>query len=286
MRRWILIIIILSVAFVFIKGKNVLSFLSIPDTVKLESVESKIVVNKKAFALLKEKTVFSPYKGKVEYFFKEGDRVPKDALVAQIETENGIFKFFAPESGIFSKKFDELSLSRNINETIIEKYLKDNRTPRYKTIGKLVILNPGDPVFRIVDNLSATLYVLKDSILDRLIEDRELFIEDEIRGEEIPVYLKSISGDLIELEIKIHVEDFINNRTPIINIIAFEGKIIKIPKRFIIKEEGIMINDENNPLFISLDNLFFVKKDSCFIFPSIEENKKLFEFLGKDIIKE
>ena len=285
MRRWILIIIIVSVIFVFIKGKDVLSFLSIPDTVKLESVESKIVVNKKAFALLKEKIIFSPYEGRVEYFFKEGDRVPKDALVAQIETENGIFKFFAPESGIFSKKFDEVSLTENINKIEIEKYLKDNKTPKYKTLEALTILHPGDPVFRVVDNLSATLYVLKDNILDKLIEDREIFIEDEIRGEEIPIYLKGISEDLVELEMGIHVEDFINNRTPIINIIAFEGKVIKIPKRFI-KRDGIMINDENNSIFISLDSLFFVKKDNYFIFPFIEENKKLFKFSGKDIIKE
>ncbi|RLD14714.1 MAG: hypothetical protein DRI28_02860 [Caldiserica bacterium] len=285
MRRWILIIIIVSVIFVFIKGKDVLSFLSIPDTVKLESVESKIVVNKKAFALLKEKIIFSPYEGRVEYFFKEGDRVPKDALVAQIETENGIFKFFAPESGIFSKKFDEVSLTENINKIEIEKYLKDNKTPKYKTLEALTILHPGDPVFRVVDNLSATLYVLKDNILDKLIEDREIFIEDEIRGEEIPIYLKGISEDLVELEMGIHVEDFINNRTPIINIIAFEGKVIKIPKRFI-KRDGIMINDENNSIFISLDSLFFVKKDNYFVFPFIEENKKLFKFSGKDIIKE
>jgi len=284
-RRWILIIIIVSVIFVFIKGKDVLSFLSIPDTVKLESVESKIVVNKKAFALLKEKIIFSPYEGRVEYFFKEGDRVPKDALVAQIETENGIFKFFAPESGIFSKKFDEVSLTENINKIEIEKYLKDNKTPKYKTLEALTILHPGDPVFRVVDNLSATLYVLKDNILDKLIEDREIFIEDEIRGEEIPIYLKGISEDLVELEMGIHVEDFINNRTPIINIIAFEGKVIKIPKRFI-KRDGIMINDENNSIFISLDSLFFVKKDNYFVFPFIEENKKLFKFSGKDIIKE
>ena len=285
MRRWVLIIIIVSVIFVFIKGKDVLSFLSIPDTVKLESMESKIVVNKKAFALLKEKIIFSPYEGRVEYFFKEGDRVPKDTLVAQIETENGIFKFFAPESGIFSKKFDEISLSENIDKIEIKEYLKDNKTPKYKTLEALTILHPGDPVFRIVDNLSATLYVLKDSILDKLIEDREIFIEDEIRGEEIPIYLKGISENLIELEMEIHVEDFINNRTPIINIIAFEGKVIKIPKRFI-KKNGIMINDENNSVFISLDNLFFVKKDNYFVFPFIEENKKLFKFSGKDIIKE
>ena len=285
MRRWVLIIIIVSVIFVFIKGKDVLSFLSIPDTVKLESMESKIVVNKKAFALLKEKIVFSPYEGRVEYFFKEGDRVPKDTLVAQIETENGIFKFFAPESGIFSKKFDEISLSENIDKIEIKEYLKDNKTPKYKTLEALTILHPGDPVFRIVDNLSATLYVLKDSILDKLIEDREIFIEDEIRGEEIPIYLKGISENLIELEMEIHVEDFINNRTPIINIIAFEGKVIKIPKRFI-KKDGIMIDDENNSVFISLDNLFFVKKDNYFVFPFIEENKKLFKFSGKDIIKE
>ena len=285
MRRWVLIIIIVSVIFVFIKGKDVLSFLSIPDTVKLESMESKIVVNKKAFALLKEKIVFSPYEGRVEYFFKEGDRVPKDTLVAQIETENGIFKFFAPESGIFSKKFDEISLSENIDKIEIKEYLKDNKTPKYKTLEALTILHPGDPVFRIVDNLSATLYVLKDSILDKLIEDREIFIEDEIRGEEIPIYLKGISEDLVELEMEIHVEDFINNRTPIINIIAFEGKVIKIPKRFI-KKDGIMIDDENNSVFISLDNLFFVKKDNYFVFPFIEENKKLFKFSGKDIIKE
>jgi len=284
-RRWVLIIIIVSVIFVFIKGKDVLSFLSIPDTVKLESMESKIVVNKKAFALLKEKIVFSPYEGRVEYFFKEGDRVPKDTLVAQIETENGIFKFFAPESGIFSKKFDEISLSENIDKIEIKEYLKDNKTPKYKTLEALTILHPGDPVFRIVDNLSATLYVLKDNILDKLIEDREIFIEDEIRGEEIPIYLKGISENLIELEMEIHVEDFINNRTPIINIIAFEGKVIKIPKRFI-KKNGIMINDENNSVFISLDNLFFVKKDNYFVFPFIEENKKLFKFSGKDIIKE
>jgi len=284
-RRWILIIIIVSVIFVFIKGKDVLSFLSIPDTVKLESVEFKILVNKKAFALLKEKIIFSPYEGRVEYFFKEGDRVPKDALVAQIETENGIFKFFAPESGIFSKKFDEVSLTENINKIEIEKYLKDNKTPKYKTLEALTILHPGDPVFRVVDNLSATLYVLKDNILDKLIEDREIFIEDEIRGEEIPIYLKGISEDLVELEMGIHVEDFINNRTPIINIIAFEGKVIKIPKRFI-KRDGIMINDENNSIFISLDSLFFVKKDNYFVFPFIEENKKLFKFSGKDIIKE
>ncbi len=285
MRRWVLIIIIVSVIFVFIKGKDVLSFLSIPDTVKLESMESKIVVNKKAFALLKEKIIFSPYEGRVEYFFKEGDRVPKDTLVAQIETENGIFKFFAPESGIFSKKFDEISLSENIDKIEIKEYLKDNKTPKYKTLEALTILHPGDPVFRIVDNLSATLYVLEDSILDKLIEDREIFIEDEIRGEEIPIYLKGISENLIELEMEIHVEDFINNRTPIINIIAFEGKVIKIPKRFI-KKNGIMINDENNSVFISLDNLFFVKKDNYFVFPFIEENKKLFKFSGKDIIKE
>lgn len=285
MRRWVLIIIIVSVIFVFIKGKDVLSFLSIPDTVKLESMESKIVVNKKAFALLKEKIIFSPYEGRVEYFFKEGDRVPKDTLVAQIETENGIFKFFAPESGIFSKKFDEISLSENIDKIEIKEYLKDNKTPKYKTLEALTILHPGDPVFRIVDNLSATLYVLKDNILDKLIEDREIFIEDEIRGEEIPIYLKGISENLIELEMEIHVEDFINNRTPIINIIAFEGKVIKIPKRFI-KKNGIMINDENNSVFISLDNLFFVKKDNYFVFPFIEENKKLFKFSGKDIIKE
>jgi len=284
-RRWVLIIIIVSVIFVFIKGKDVLSFLSIPDTVKLESMESKIVVNKKAFALLKEKIIFSPYEGRVEYFFKEGDRVPKDTLVAQIETENGIFKFFAPESGIFSKKFDEISLSENIDKIEIKEYLKDNKTPKYKTLEALTILHPGDPVFRIVDNLSATLYVLKDNILDKLIEDREIFIEDEIRGEEIPIYLKGISENLIELEMEIHVEDFINNRTPIINIIAFEGKVIKIPKRFI-KKNGIMINDENNSVFISLDNLFFVKKDNYFVFPFIEENKKLFKFSGKDIIKE
>jgi len=284
-RRWVLIIIIVSVIFVFIKGKDVLSFLSIPDTVKLESMESKIVVNKKAFALLKEKIIFSPYEGRVEYFFKEGDRVPKDTLVAQIETENGIFKFFAPESGIFSKKFDEISLSENIDKIEIKEYLKDNKTPKYKTLEALTILHPGDPVFRIVDNLSATLYVLEDSILDKLIEDREIFIEDEIRGEEIPIYLKGISENLIELEMEIHVEDFINNRTPIINIIAFEGKVIKIPKRFI-KKNGIMINDENNSVFISLDNLFFVKKDNYFVFPFIEENKKLFKFSGKDIIKE
>ena len=285
MRRWVLIIIIVSVIFVSIKGKDVLSFLSIPDTVKLESMESKIVVNKKAFALLKEKIVFSPYEGRVEYFFKEGDRVPKDTLVAQIETENGIFKFFAPESGIFSKKFDEISLSENIDKIEIKEYLKDNKTPKYKTLEALTILHPGDPVFRIVDNLSTTLYVLEDSILDKLIEDREIFIEDEIRGEEIPIYLKGISENLIELEMEIHVEDFINNRTPIINIIAFEGKVIKIPKRFI-KKNGIMINDENNSVFISLDNLFFVKKDNYFVFPFIEENKKLFKFSGKDIIKE
>ena len=285
MRRWVLIIIIVSVIFVFIKGKDVLSFLSIPDTVKLESMESKIVVNKKVLALLKEKIVFSPYKGKVEYFFKEGDRVPKDTLVAQIETENGIFKFFAPESGIFSKKFDEISLSENIDKIEIKEYLKDNKTPKYKTLEALTILHPGDPVFRVVDNLSATLYVLKDNILDKLIEDREIFIEDEIRGEEIPIYLKGISEDLVELEMGIHVEDFINNRTPIINIIAFEGKVIKIPKRFI-KKDGIMINDENNSVFISLDNLFFVKKDNYFVFPFIEENKKLFKFSGKDIIEE
>lgn len=285
MKKWIFIIIVISVVFLLTKGKDALSFLSIPDITKLESVESEIIVNKKAFVKLNEKVVFSPYGGEVRYFFKEGERVAKNTLVVEVKTDNGTFKFFAPESGIFSRKIDEISINGEPDKQKIIDFLESKKAPEYATTGSTKMVKPGEPIFRIVDNINAIIFVLKDKVLEKLIEDREIFIEDEIRNEEVPLYLVSISDKLIQLEIEIHVEDFINNRTPIINIIAYKGKLIRIPERFV-KHGGITVKDGDTPLFISTESLFYVEENGYYVFPLTEENKKLFKFLGREIIKE
>lgn len=261
--------------------KKVFSLFVIPQTYKIEKVYESIFIRKDGVVLFNEEIVYSPYDGKIKFFFSHGDKIKKNSLVAIVETQEGEFKFYSNISGIFSLKFDNLDFSQNdIKNLDFKNFLSTIKSKKIQNGDQIKI---GEPIFKIIDNLYGYIYFEKDENLKNFISQKYIYLKNIYNGE-------LFKGEIVEsepyLKIKFDkfLEYFLEERVHPFDILVFEGEVIKI-KEIFIKNGGFYLKEENSRDFISIGNFKYIKIGEFLIFPLIEENKALFDLIGKAIIK-
>ncbi len=117
----------------------------------------------KAVVLMDEKVVRAPGSGKLVPIAEEGERVPVDTVVAQLELipdpagNSGSIAIKSPSTGIISYQldgwestYDPTSWQRVNPYMIFEKLIGENKN--INTVGEGI--NQGDPVLKVIDNLA------------------------------------------------------------------------------------------------------------------------------------
>ncbi|MBC7195133.1 MAG: hypothetical protein H5U37_05700, partial [Caldisericia bacterium] len=102
MKRFGRITLLFLVILFLFNYKKILSYFSFPQTYKIEKANERVFIKRDGIVLFNEDIVYSPYEGKVKYYYEEGDKIKKNSLVAEIETDEGNFKFYSNSVGILS----------------------------------------------------------------------------------------------------------------------------------------------------------------------------------------
>lgn len=275
-----IIILFLVIIFLF-NYKKVFSLFILPQTYKIEKITESIFIRKEGIVLFNEDIIYSPYDGKIKLLFNHGDKIKKNSLVATVDTLEGEFKFYSNLSGILSVKFDNLDFSQDeINNLNFKTLLSNLNSKKIQNGDEIKI---GEPIFKIIDNLSAFIYFENDENLKNFISGKYIYLKNIYNGE-------IFKGEIVEntslLKIKFNkfLEYFLDERVHPFEIMIFEGEVIKIKESFI-KNGGIYLKEDLNTSFVSIKNFKYIKIGEFLIFPLIEENKSLFDLIGKVIIK-
>lgn len=280
MKRFGRILILFLVILFLFNYKKIFSLFALPQTFKIEKTNETIFIRRDGLVLFNEDIVYSPYDGKIKLFFNHGDKVKKNTLVALIETQDGEFKFYSGSSGIISLKFDDLDFS-------LDK-IKDfnfNQTKNFtlKTVKDGDEVKIGEPIFKIVDNLFSYIYFEKDHLLKNFISGNYIYLKNLYNGE---IFKGEIveDGDFLKIKFDKFIEYFLDERIHPFEIMLFEGEVIKIKESFT-KKDGFDLKEDFKTRFIPIENFKYIKSGGYFIFPLVEENKPLFDLIGKEIIK-
>ncbi|MCX8095598.1 MAG: hypothetical protein N3D74_05380 [Caldisericia bacterium] len=281
MKRFGRIILLFLIILFLFNYKKIFSLFALPQTYKIEKTTDTIFIRKDGLVIFDEEIIYSPYDGKIKFFFSNGDKIKKNSLVASIEIPEGEFKFYSNTCGILSLKFDELDFSEEkIKNLNFEDLTKSLETKNIKDGDEVKI---GEPIFKVIDNLSSYIYFEKDKNIENFISDNYIYLKNIYNGE---IFKGEILEDKEKLKIKFDkfIEYFLDNRIHPFEIMLFEGDVIKIKENFI-KNGGFDIKEDFKTRFISIESFKYIKIGGYYIFPLVEENKPLFDLLGKEIIK-
>jgi len=283
LRRFTLILIIFILIIFLLNYKTIFSYLSLPKTYKIEKVEEAVYQKKQGVILLNQSVIYSPYEGKIKFFTNDLGKVPKDFLVCEVETTDGVFKFYSQDTGIVSRRVEELDLILDELKENPFLILDEKLNNKVKVLNDGDIIKEGEPIYRLIDNLEGYIYFKIDDDLKNFIKGNSIYLKIST-NEEI------FKGEIVEndkfLKIKFNkfVEYFINTKTYIFDILIYSGGLIKIPDKFV-KKNGIDIREDDGlNRFIPFEGLKYIRQNGFYIFPEIEENKNIFELIGKEII--
>lgn len=283
MKRFTLILIIFILIIFLLNYKTIFSYLSLPKTYKIEKVEEAVYQKKQGVILLNQSVIYSPYEGKIKFFTNDLGKVPKDFLVCEVETTDGVFKFYSQDTGIVSRRVEELDLILDELKENPFLILDEKLNNKVKVLNDGDIIKEGEPIYRLIDNLEGYIYFKIDDDLKNFIKGNSIYLKIST-NEEI------FKGEIVEndkfLKIKFNkfVEYFINTKTYIFDILIYSGGLIKIPDKFV-KKNGIDIREDDGlNRFIPFEGLKYIRQNGFYIFPEIEENKNIFELIGKEII--
>lgn len=283
MKRFTLILIIFILIIFLLNYKTIFSYLSLPKTYKIEKVEEAVYQKKQGVILLNQSVIYSPYEGKIKFFTNDLGKVPKDFLVCEVETTDGVFKFYSQDTGIVSRRVEELDLVLDELKENPFLILDEKLNNKVKVLNDGDIIKEGEPIYRLIDNLEGYIYFKIDDDLKNFIKGNSIYLKIST-NEEI------FKGEIVEndkfLKIKFNkfVEYFINTKTYIFDILIYNGSLIKIPDKFV-KKNGIDIREDDGlNRFIPFEGLKYIRQNGFYIFPEIEENKNMFELIGKEII--
>lgn len=281
MKRFGRVIILFLVILFLFNYKKIFSLIALPQTYKIEKTTETIFIRRDGLVLFNEDIVYSPYDGKIKFFYSNGDKVKKNSLVASIETEDGEFKFYSSSCGILSLKFDKFDFNSDSPENL---YLKiDLIKLETKIVQNGDEIKIGEPIFKIIDNLYSYVYFKNDEIFKNFITGKYVYLKNIYNGE---IFKGEIveNGTFFKIKFDKYIEYFLNKRIHPFEVMIFEGEIIKIKDKFM-KNGGFDIKEEFKTRFIPIEGFKYIKIGEYFIFPLIEENKPLFDLLGKEIIK-
>lgn len=275
-----IILLFLVILFIF-NYKKIFSYFSFPQTYKIEKVDERVFIRRYGIVLFNEDIVYSPYEGKVKYYYEEGDKIKKNSLVAEIKTDDSEFKFYSDSVGILSLRFDDYDF--NVNTSSFDLKTLKERKIQYKVFKDGDNIKIGSPIFKIIDNLSSFIvFELDDTLKNFLNEDiiylRNIENQEIFKGEIVE------KGEYLKIKFDKFIEYYLYERVYPFDILLYEGDVIKI-KSYFIKNGGFDIKDDFKTRFISIENFKYVKIGDFIIFPLVEENKALFDLLGKEIIK-
>lgn len=283
MKRFTLILIIFILIILLLNYKTIFSYLSLPKTYKIEKVEKAVYQKKQGVILLNQSVIYSPYEGTIRFYINDLGKVPKDFLVCEVETIDGIFKFYSQDTGIVSKRVEELDLVLDELKENPFLILDEKINNKVKVLKDGDTIKEGEPIYRLIDNLEGYIYFKIDDDLKNFIKGNSIYLKIST-NEEI------FKGKIVEndefLKIKFNkfVEYFINTKIFIFDILIYSGDLIKIPDKFV-KKDGIDIREDDGlNRFIPFEGLKYIRQDGFYIFPEIEENKNIFELIGKEII--
>jgi len=283
LKRFTLILIIFILIIFLLNYKTIFSYLSLPKTYKIEKVEEAVYQKKQGVILLNQSVIYSPYEGKIKFFTNDLGKVPKDFLVCEVETTDGVFKFYSQDTGIVSRRVEELDLILDELKENPFLILDEKLNNKVKVLNDGDIIKEGEPIYRLIDNLEGYIYFKIDDDLKNFIKGNSIYLKIST-NEEI------FKGEIVEndkfLKIKFNkfVEYFINTKTYIFDILIYSGGLIKIPDKFV-KKNGIDIREDDGlNRFIPFEGLKYIRQNGFYIFPEIEENKNIFELIGKEII--
>lgn len=280
MRRFIRVIFFFLIILFLFNYKKIFSIFSLPQTYKIENHYERVFIKRDGVILFNEDIIYSPYEGKVKYFYRDGDKVKKNSLVALITSNEGEFKFYSNSVGIFSLKFDELDFKNEISFDL--KSLKE-KFNKFKILHDGDMIKIGDPIFKIIDNLYSFVIFENDETLKNFLNSDIVYLKNIENGE---IFKGEIveKGEFIKVKFNKFIEYYLDERIYPFEILIYEGDLIKIKDSFI-KNNGFDIKEDFKTRFISIEKFKFIKSGDYFIFPKIDENKPLFDLLGKEIIK-
>lgn len=281
MKRFGRIILLFLVILFLFNYKKILSYFSFPQTYKIEKANERIFIKRDGIVLFNEDIVYSPYEGKVKYYYEEGDKIKKNSLVAEIETDEGNFKFYSNSVGILSFRFDDFDFKSELSSFNL-KSLKETGI-KYRVLKNGDDIKIGSPIFKIIDNLYSFIVFEFDETLKNFLNEDIVYLRN-IENQEIFKGEIVEKGDFVKIKFNKFIEYYLTERIYPFEILIFEGDVIKIKESFL-KNGGFDIKDDFKTRFISIENFKYVKIGDFLIFPLIEENKPLFDLLGKEIIK-
>jgi len=276
-------LIIFIIIIVLFNYDTIFSYLSLPKTYKIERVEEGIYQKKEGVILLNQSITYSPYEGTINFNIDDLEKVPKDFLICQVETNEGTFKFYSQDTGIVSRRIEDLDLVLDqLKENpflAVDEEIKSS----VKVISNGDIVKEGEPIFRMIDNLEGYIYFKIDDDFKNFISGNSIYLKIDTNGE-------IFKGEIVEndkflkIEFNKFVEYFINTKVYVFDVLIYSGNLIKIPDKFV-KKDGIDLREEDGTnRFISFEGLKYIKQNGFYIFPGIEENKVIFELVGKEII--
>jgi len=282
-KKFSLALIIFIIIIVLFNYDTIFSYLSLPKTYKIEEVEESVYQKKEGVILLNQSITYSPYEGIINFNIDDMEKVPKDFLICQVETDEGSFKFYSQDTGIVSRRIEDLDLVLDqLKENpflAIDKEVKSS----VKVINNGDIVKEGEPIFRMIDNLEGYIYFKIDDDFKNFINGKSIYLKIDTNGE-------IFKGEIVENDkfIKIRfnkfVEYFINTKAYVFDTLIYSGNLIKIPNKFV-KKDGIDLREQDGlNRFIPFESLKYIKQNDYYIFPEIEENKIIFELVGKEII--
>ncbi|MGQ9845109.1 MAG: HlyD family efflux transporter periplasmic adaptor subunit [Caldisericia bacterium] len=283
MRRFTLILIIFILIILLLNYKTIFSYLSLPKTYKIEKIEDTIFLKKQGVILLNQYLTYSPYEGTIKFYIDDLSKVPKDFLICEVLTQEGIFNFYSKDTGIVSRRIEESDL-------VFDK-LKENPflITDEKFNNKVKILNDGDyikegePIFRLIDNLEGYIYIKIDNDIQNFIKENQVYLKMSTNGE---IFKGEIvqNSEFLKIKFNKFIEYFVNTKIYIFEVLIYSGSLIKIPEKYV-KKGGVDLKDEDGlNRFIPFEGLKYIRKDGFYIFPEIEENKTIFKLIGKEII--
>lgn len=282
MRRFTLVPIIFILIIILLNYKTIFSYLSLPKTYKIEKIEDTIFLKKQGVILLNQYLTYSPYEGTIKFYIDDLAKVPKDFLICEVLTQEGVFKFYSQDSGIVSRRIEEFDLV--FDELKENPFLITNE--KFNNLVKILNdgepVKEGEPIFRLIDNLEGYIYIKIDNDIQNFIKGDKVYLKIDINGE-------IFKGEIVEnsefLKIKFNkfIEYFINTKFYIFEFLIYSGSLIKIPEKYV-KNGGADLKDKDGlNRFIPFEGLKYIRKDGFYIFPEIKDNQTIFELIGKEI---
>ncbi len=283
MKRITLVIIIFVIIILLINYKTIFSYLSLPKTYRIEKVEESVFIKKQGVIILNQSITYSPYEGVINFYVDDLKKVPKDFLICEVQTMEGAFKFFSQDTGIVSKRIDEFDLV--LDELKEDPFIIIDE----KMVNKVKVLNnndsvkEGEPIYRMIDNLEGFIYFKIDDDYKNFINGNSIYLKIDTNGE---IFKGEIIQDEKFLKVRFNkfIEYFINTKIYVFDVLIYSGNLIKIPDKFV-KKDGIDLREDDGlNRFIPFKGLKYIRQNGFYIFPEIEENKNIFELIGKEII--